>query len=850
MSIINLSKSSKNRKILIQTNIYDSTKIQYSTNMGTNWIDIIQWPVTFISYNNTDTNTKIELQSDLNIRSNITGTTTSGSDIFLIIGLDNITINGNGHIVTIDNTITNYNIFIQNNTKSNIQIKNITIQQNQISTEYLNNIIDTDNNILANPNPDPNLNLDYNFSRSQYTPLIFGTNTNFQSIKTILLIDSLTSEANTFANSVNLTTLPIIYSTNSDKLELVNFLNKNFTNIERIGFVFDDSNINYKQFLNSQLFFTPEDIINANTNSSNSSNFEFIKWMINKFNVTNIDWLVCNGLTYPNWVDYFKLLTDKTGVIVGASSDQTGNIKYGGDWILESTGQDIRNIYWTDLIENYSLTLANNSITTSTILRNATVNNYTWPITISGGTSSIPVIITLGDNITLSIGNNYFIIGSEYIIFEGGNKTVTIDGVTEYKGLIQNGTGSTGTSNNNGFSNITVNNIGVLTSNHSTLNNGNYQEGGWLCQCYWASNETNCRVNSCWSTGPIREGAGGIFGSRSSGSAIKCYSTGPIAIGAGGIFGLKSLGAAISCYSTGRIVEYAGGIFGLDSSGSATNCFSTETIESNAGGIFGFNSTGSATNCYVTSERLGGGTSVHSSTGNGTWSDSTAKTYLTGTPEYDSNDNLINPIGTVWADIDSSSTFVPWIFSTFGYSPYTNILTSTFEQTIKRGGTTITALNYTGHIYTIVSIDDSLPGTYPSILINISTGAITVRPNTIAKLYNIKVRENSNYTMTNFELTVELNGLIVEDPNKIVLYTKENKSKKYDLKLNINTYINVENYLIIKGPTYGKVKINKNNILKYYPDENYVGKDKFILGCVDFNGLSNEILFTVYIKPK
>ena len=401
MSIINLSKSSKNRKILVQTNIYDNTKIQYSTNMGTNWIDIIQWPVTFISDIATNTDTKIELQSDLNIRSDITGTTTSGSDIFFIIGSDNITINGNEHKVTIDNTITNYNVFIQNNTKSNIKIKNITIEQNQISTEYLNNMIDIDNNIL----PNPKLNQKLNLTHIKNTPLIFGSNTDYQTITTILFIDSVTTDSNIFANSVNSTTLPIIYSTNSDKLELVNFLNLNFTKIERVGFVFDNSNINYKQFLNSQLFFTPEDIINVNTNTntnintSESSNFEFIKWMITKFNVTNIDYLVCYGLTYSNWVDYFRLLTDKTGVIVGASNDQTGNIKYGGDWILESTGESIQSIYWTNLISNYSSTLVSTDISVSSnlyIRQNSSLeystDNSSWkPIT------NYPIMITNTD---------------------------------------------------------------------------------------------------------------------------------------------------------------------------------------------------------------------------------------------------------------------------------------------------------------------------------------------------------------------------------------------------------------------------------------------------------------------
>jgi len=44
---------------------------------------------------------------------------------------------------------------------------------------------------------------------------------------------------------------------------------------------------------------------------------------------------------------------------VGASSDETGNIKYGGDWTMESTGQDIELIYFTQSIEYYTYLLDN-----------------------------------------------------------------------------------------------------------------------------------------------------------------------------------------------------------------------------------------------------------------------------------------------------------------------------------------------------------------------------------------------------------------------------------------------------------------------------------------------------------
>ena len=67
--------------------------------------------------------------------------------------------------------------------------------------------------------------------------------------------------------------------------------------------------------------------------------------------------MACNTLSYTNWTNYYQLLTLNTGVIVGASNDETGNIKYGGDWLMESTGQDIELIYFTKSIEYYTYLL-------------------------------------------------------------------------------------------------------------------------------------------------------------------------------------------------------------------------------------------------------------------------------------------------------------------------------------------------------------------------------------------------------------------------------------------------------------------------------------------------------------
>jgi DNA-binding beta-propeller fold protein YncE len=90
-----------------------------------------------------------------------------------------------------------------------------------------------------------------------------------------------------------------------------------------------------------------------------SENSQFIINLIKEFNIKNIDFLACDTLNYDNWNNFYKQLSLETGVIVGASNDKTGNIKFGGDWILESTSQDIELVYFTKSIEYYTFLLDN-----------------------------------------------------------------------------------------------------------------------------------------------------------------------------------------------------------------------------------------------------------------------------------------------------------------------------------------------------------------------------------------------------------------------------------------------------------------------------------------------------------
>ena len=966
-------------------------------------------------------------------------------------------------------------------------------------------------------------------STVKYKPLEYKTIN--PGAKNVLLIDSSVYQNDVLFNSTNTNTFGIKYSIYSNSKELKKLLEDNFSSIDRIGFAFDDALMVSKQFLDGELFFNPDDLEDGKTEFS--SNMTFVLDLIKQFNISNVDYLVCNGLKHENWVKYFNILKNETGVSVGASDDETGNLKYGGDWVMESTNENVKNIYWDSGIFNYSTTLATSIISASTTLTNADLNNpaiYTWPITINGGTSESPIIVTFGDDITLNSSSQYFIIGSEYITIDGDNFTVIIDGVTDYPGLVQNGL-----ENTNGFSNITIENINISTLNNSII----AFRSGWLCHSFFGSNSffisinnchsdaqigpneqcgficgrgfgqgdnnpnssnckiTNCsttcntsskfsgiivgirtgqnggfvNITNCYSTGEINSeiasgicgqqaaqnngtvnitnccstgkisgvqasGICGIFAGLDNGTVniTNCYSTGEInseiasgicgqqaaqnngtvnitnCYSSGAISGLRASGICgesagfnngtvniTNCYSIGEIsgVQASGicGLFAAENNGTVnitncysigeisgvqasgicgqqaaqnngtvnitncyslgaisndltsgicgilagiyngtvniTNCYSSGAISGSfsggiAGPYFGFNSNNlnKITNCYslgdITGDNAGGicgcqigyndniiytpnilidncytlgntsGTTSGSICGgdlgntytnqptvninncytlyepivsstlqitpiqtntyvelNNTWNDSNASTYLTGTPQYNSSGLPINPVGTVWADIDPDNNTTPWIFATLGYSPYTTELVATYDQTINSGNSTVEALETSGHTYTIIAINNSIPSNFSQITINSSTGQITTSNSTPSNTYLIKVLKQSNYVMTDFSLTV-INK--IPSIKKCEYSIKLKCNEKFVIRLDKECANLVKKYIIIKKPKYGTVSISSKKIV-YIPDKNYTGKNKFILQSINiFSGLNEEIVFKIKIS--
>jgi hypothetical protein len=450
-------------------------------------------------------------------------------------------------------------------------------------------------------------------------------------------------------------------------------------------------------------------------------------------------------------------------------------------------------------------------------------NGFSLPITIINSNTPYQLKVLFENDLTIQLNIFYFICGSDGIQFgssslnnDGSRPIITIDGITDYPGLIKNGDGFS-----NGFSNIYVYNLEVNVINGSTLETA----GGWIGQLSFSKNATNNYIINCSSNGPINNGgggivgqytcypggnmtiqgcssygaisgyyaggivglyggiincyqcwsegiisgtqAGGIFGAYSisaSCTARYCYSLGTISGGdAGGIFGAFGNGLTEHCYSKGNIQGgFAGGIFGANTNtASATDCYSAGSIGLNSGGIFGAfpSSPSPATNCYT----YGVCAALNQ---NGS--------IIAGTPAIPvscahTNDGSWSSAvaDTVLIGVPSPTVGTNWIYAGLnqpyelrymGYTPYTimNILNNSPPSLNIVSNQTINAGNSSNSA--IVSgkaytILQTSPST-PSITINSTSGVISTTSSTPVGTYTIIIRNNGSYNVSEFSLVV------------------------------------------------------------------------------------------------
>lgn len=177
----------------------------------------------------------------------------------------------------------------------------------------------------------------------------------------------------------------------------VNDVLEQFTTINRIAFMFslNESHPDEQYFVDGKSFFNESFV----TNVCN---------VINNKHVTNLDFLACNTLQHDAWKNLYTEINSRTGVIIGASNDSTGNIKYGGDWVLESTNQDVQLIYFTSDIGYLKYVL------------DATPNIQRFKIIYTHDTISVNVYVLFTIDVNNWTGNGFWTSDEELAAGSGG----------------------------------------------------------------------------------------------------------------------------------------------------------------------------------------------------------------------------------------------------------------------------------------------------------------------------------------------------------------------------------------------------------------------------------------------
>ena len=116
----------------------------------------------------------------------------------------------------------------------------------------------------------------------------------------------------------------------------------------------------------------------------------------NKFDTSTVDCLGCSTLKNEVWKNTLKHLGEKTSKQFRASDDNTGNLKAGGDWVLESDGVNVKDLYFTEEINKWMGLLASlddllwtttNGKVTITDCATAVIGELVIPDTIDGADS-------------------------------------------------------------------------------------------------------------------------------------------------------------------------------------------------------------------------------------------------------------------------------------------------------------------------------------------------------------------------------------------------------------------------------------------------------------------------------
>jgi hypothetical protein len=188
-----------------------------------------------------------------------------------------------------------------------------------------------------------------------------------------------------------------------------------------------------------------KNIINLDLSNNKYFGNNFIQLLTDLLNnnhtLVEIDLISCD-FNKQLFIDLVEYIYNKYGIKINYSLDKTGNYNNGGNWILESSNENIKDIYFTNKIDDWK------NVLDRTIISNTNINIFFDPPN-SLIFDDNNLLISLNKDVSFnnSDQNAYFDLSSNWR-FDGSGHTINIknnptvdlnieyNGINEYMGLI------------------------------------------------------------------------------------------------------------------------------------------------------------------------------------------------------------------------------------------------------------------------------------------------------------------------------------------------------------------------------------------------------------------------------
>lgn len=165
-------------------------------------------------------------------------------------------------------------------------------------------------------------------------------------MKNLVFIDSSIIDVEYLFNGFNSNNDIVKYTNSTTYVEIKTALDGfNEASYKYLTFVFSYNTFTY--FVENDLFFD-------NTENYENNVFNFIKETVDKYSINNVDFLACNLLSDNFWIHYLSYLQNTLNVTIRASENNTGNLKDGGDWVLETTQENVKALYFNENINDWT----------------------------------------------------------------------------------------------------------------------------------------------------------------------------------------------------------------------------------------------------------------------------------------------------------------------------------------------------------------------------------------------------------------------------------------------------------------------------------------------------------------